>query len=39
VHAAKKDIEFQYANRRYVLVFSTKEVTGPDIFDFVVYRI
>ncbi len=35
----KKDVEFQYANQRYVLVFSAKEVTGPDIFDFVVYRI
>lgn len=39
IGAAKKEIEFLHDNKRYILVFTTKEVTGPDLFDFEVYRI
>lgn len=38
VDAAKKEVEFLHDNKHYVLVFTTKEVTGPDLFDFEVYR-
>ena len=38
VEVAKKEVEFQYDTKRYILVFTAKEVTGLDIFDFEVYR-
>jgi hypothetical protein len=39
IDVTKKEVEFQFGGKHYVLVFSAKEVTGLDFLDFEVFRI